>query len=291
MIVLAATPLGNLGDASDRLRHELGQADVIAAEDTRRLHRLARDLGVGIVGRVVSHYEAVEQARSQTLLAAAQSGQRVLVVTDAGMPVVSDPGYRLIAAAVAADIPVTVIPGPSAVTTALAISGLPADRFCFEGFLPRKGGERRRRLTELAEEVRTMVFFESPRRTQATLAAMVEFWGDARAGVVCRELTKTYEEVRRGTLGQLHDWASTTEVLGEITLVIAGFDPTSQPAPTIAELAQNVSELMATGVDRKQAMLAVAQRHHLPKRQVYDAVLAARAAANQTAPTLPQPQD
>src|SRR5436190_14538327 len=206
-LVLAATPIGRIDDASPRLADELATADVIAAEDTRRLRRLASDLGVAISGRVVSYFEGNEQQRLETLLEAMRDGLRVVLVTDAGMPSVSDPGYRLVAAAVEAGVDVTVVPGPSAVLAALAVSGLPVDRFCFEGFLPRKAGERSRRLADLADEPRTMVFFEAPHRTAAALTAMAETFGEARPGAVCRELTKTHEEVVRGGLAELATWA------------------------------------------------------------------------------------
>ncbi len=203
MIVLAATPLGNPGDASERLRAALAEADVIAAEDTRRVRRLASSLDVVITGILVSFYDAVEAARVDRLLDDAAQGATVLVVSDAGTPVVSDPGYRLVAAAVARGVAVTVLPGPSAVTAALAVSGLPSDRFCFEGFLSRRAGERRRQLAQLADERRTMVFFESPRRVAQTLSDMAELLGAQRSAVMCRELTKTYEEILRGTLQEL----------------------------------------------------------------------------------------
>jgi 16S rRNA (cytidine1402-2'-O)-methyltransferase len=222
-LVLAGTPIGRPDDASPRLAAELSGADVIAAEDTRRLRRLAGDLGVTLHGSVVSYFEGNERERTPMLIEALRAGRRVVLVTDAGMPSVSDPGYRLVAAAVEAGVDVTVVPGPSAVLTALAVSGLPADRFCFEGFLPRKRGERARRLTDLAHEPRTMVFFEAPHRTRATLEAMVEAWGPDRQAAVCRELTKTYEEVRRGPLAELAGWA-VADVRGEITVVVAGLD-------------------------------------------------------------------
>src|SRR5690242_17417074 len=208
MLILAATPIGQVADASGRLGEALTTADVVAAEDTRRLKRLCSDLGVEIGGRVVSYFEGNESARTPTLVEALQRGEQVLLITDAGMPSVSDPGYRLVAAAVAADITVTAVPGPSAVLTALAVSGLPVDRFCFEGFAPRKAGERARRFGALAAEERTMVFFESPHRTAATLEAMASAFGADRPAAVCRELTKTYEEVRRGPLGELASWAA-----------------------------------------------------------------------------------
>jgi 16S rRNA (cytidine1402-2'-O)-methyltransferase len=274
VLVLAATPIGRVEDAPPRLARELAEADVVAAEDTRRLKRLAADLGVTVGGRVVSYFEGNEAARTAGLVDALEAGDRVLLVTDAGMPSVSDPGYRLVAAAVERGLPVTAVPGPSAVLTALAVSGLPVDRFCFEGFLPRKAGERSRRLAALADEPRTMVFFEAPHRTQAALAAMAEAFGDDRPGAVCRELTKTHEEVRRGGLAQLAVWAADKEggVRGEVTIVVAG--ATGGPGlPTDpASLAALVAEAEEEGMSRKDAILDVARRAGIPKREVYDAV-------------------
>src|SRR5690606_20355522 len=235
LLVLAGAPIGQVGDASPRLRAALAEADVIAAEDTRRLRRLAADLGVTVTARVVSYYDVIEAARAAELLDELRAGRTVLVITDAGMPGVSDPGYRLTRLAVEHGIRVTALPGPSAVTTALAVSGLPSDRFCFEGFLPRKAGERARRLAALAAEERTMIFFEAPHRLRATLAAMAEAFGPDRPAAVCRELSKTYEEVRRGGLGELAEWAA-GEVRGEITIVVGGHVP-ERGAPDTAELA------------------------------------------------------
>ena len=221
LLVLAATPIGQAADASQRLVTELAEADVIAAEDTRRLARLAAELGVEVKGRVTSYFEGNEAARTPGLVERMVAGDRVVLVTDAGMPSVSDPGYRLVAAAVDAGVRVTAVPGPSAVLTALAVSGLPVDRFCFEGFLPRKAGERSRRLSSLANEERTLVFFEAPHRTPATLTALAGAFGDDRPAAVCRELTKTYEEVRRGGLAELAGWAG-DGVRGEVTIVVSG---------------------------------------------------------------------
>ncbi len=270
-LVLAATPIGRVEDASSRLAGELATADVIAAEDTRRLRRLCTELGVTTTGRVVSYFEGNESARTPTLVDALLAGERVLLVTDAGMPSVSDPGFRLVAAAVVHDITVTSVPGPSAVLSALAVSGLPVDRFCFEGFLPRKAGERARRLTELAKEQRTMVFFEAPHRTETALAAMAEAFGGDRAAAVCRELTKTHEEVRRGPLEELVAWAS-DGVRGEVTLVVTGAEPAAEVGTDPDEWRSLVAELEEEGVRRKDAILDVARRAGVPKREVYDAV-------------------
>ncbi|MEU9891624.1 16S rRNA (cytidine(1402)-2'-O)-methyltransferase [Sphaerisporangium sp. NPDC051011] len=269
-LVLAGAPIGRAEDASPRLRDALSAADIVAAEDTRRLRRLASDLGVTLAGRVVSYYDGNEAARAAELLEALRDGDTVLVITDAGMPGVSDPGYRLTHLAVEAGIPVTALPGPSAVTTALAISGLPSDRFCFEGFPPRKPGERARRLAALAAEERTMVFFEAPHRVRASLVAMAEAFGADRRAALCRELTKTYEEVRRGGLGELAEWAA-GEVRGEITLVVAGHAP-GDVAPEVGDLVEEVARMEAAGVPRKQAIVDVARAAGVPKRELYDAV-------------------
>jgi 16S rRNA (cytidine1402-2'-O)-methyltransferase len=273
VLVLAGAPIGDVRDASPRLGDELEAADVVAAEDTRRLRRLAAALGVAISGRVVSYFEGNEEARTPELVAALRAGRRVVLVTDAGMPSVSDPGYRVVTAAVAAGIPVTAVPGPSAVLTALSVSGLPVDRFCFEGFLPRKAGERGRRLADLATEQRTMVLFESRHRLPATLAAMVDAFGADRPAAVCRELTKTHEEVRRGSLGELADWAADGHLRGEITIVVAGAE---RAAATAEDAAALVAEREVAGVPRKAAIAAVAGETGLPKRAVYAAVVAAQ---------------
>jgi 16S rRNA (cytidine1402-2'-O)-methyltransferase len=273
-LLLAGVPIGRPDDASPRLREALATADVVAAEDTRRLQRLCADLGVTPVGRVVSYFEANEAERTPRLVEALRAGETVLLVTDAGMPSVSDPGYRLVAAAAAEDLPVTCLPGPSAVTTALAVSGLPSDRFCFEGFLPRKAGERRARILELAGERRTTVLFEAPHRLGACLADLASVLGPARRAVVCRELTKTYEEVRRGTLAELAERFS-GEVRGEVTVVLAGAEPVVAETPE--ELARLVAVREASGEPRKEAIAGVARETGVARREVYDAVVAAKA--------------
>ena len=273
-LVLAATPLGDAGDASERLRAAIGTADVVAAEDTRRLRSLAAALGVTVTGRVISHYDAVEASRLPGLLDDVRAGRTVLVVTDAGMPAVSDPGYRLVAAAAAEDLPITCLPGPSAVTTALVLSGLPCERFCFEGFAPRRAGERRRWLATLVAEPRATVFFESPHRLAETLAAAVEVLGPERAAAVCRELTKTHEEVLRGPLSELAEWAEEGPVRGEITVVLAGAAPSA--APSVESLVGAVEERVADGERLKDAVAVVAQAAGVPKRELYAAALAAR---------------
>lgn len=270
--MLAGTPLGRISDASPGLARALADADVIAAEDTRRLRRLAADLGVVLRGRVVSYYDAVERARIPGLVRAIESGETVLLATDAGMPSVSDPGYRLVAAAAEAGLPVTSVPGPSAVLTALALSGLPSDRFCFEGFLPRKAGDRARALGELATERRTMVFFESVHRLTETIAAMVTVFGADRPAALCRELTKTYEEVRRGAIGEIA--AGAADVRGEVTLVVGGFAGVNAPDPGPEQLAAQVAELVESGLSRRDAVDRVAARLGVPRRSVYAAATA-----------------
>jgi 16S rRNA (cytidine1402-2'-O)-methyltransferase len=271
-LILAATPIGRPEDASARLAVALTTVPVIAAEDTRRLRRLADRLGVEPAGNLVSYWEENEQRRGPELLADLRAGRDVLLVTDAGMPGVSDPGYRLTSAAVAEGIPVTVLPGPSAVTAALAVSGLPSDRFCFEGFAPRGPGERKRRFTELAGERRTMVLFESPRRIGATLKALAEAFGGSRRAVVCRELTKTHEEIRRGTLDELAAWA-TGDVRGEITVVVAGAPVRTAGPADVDEAVTEVSRRVAGGMSRRDAVAAVAAEAGLSRRLVYEAVV------------------
>jgi 16S rRNA (cytidine1402-2'-O)-methyltransferase len=272
VVVLAATPIGDVDDASPRLLAELRGADLIAAEDTRRLRRLLQRLDVRTDARVVSYFEGNESARTPELLAELAQGRRVVVVTDAGMPSVSDPGYRLVVAAIEQGIRVTAVPGPSAVLTALAVSGLPVDRFCFEGFLPRKAGERGRRLAQLGREERTLVFFEAPHRTEEALRAMAEAFGPERPAAVCRELTKTYEEVRRGPLAELADWAA-EGVRGEVTIVVGGAEPVVGDVTTAVS---EVQGLVGGGMQLKPAVAQVAGDRGLAKNALYTAVLEAR---------------
>ena len=271
-ITLAATPIGNAGDASARLRTGLERADVVAAEDTRRLLALAQRRGVRVGGRLLALHEHNERARAAELIDQARAGRSVLVVSDAGMPSVSDPGYRLVVAAADAGVPVTVAPGPSAVLAALAVSGLASDRFTFEGFLPRRAGEQRRALAALAAERRTMVFFESPRRAHRTLTAMAEIFGAQRRAVLCRELTKTHEEVRRATLGALVE-VTAASVLGEVVIVVAGA-PAAPADPRAG--AQEALELADGGMRLKAAAAQVAERVGLRPNQVYRAALSLR---------------
>ena len=273
MLIVAAAPIGRPADASPRLASALAGAAVVAAEDTRRVRRLAAALGVAPAGRTVSYYDDVERDRVPGLLDSLRSGDDVLLITDAGMPGVSDPGYRLVAAAAAAGLRVTVLPGPSAVTAALAVSGLPSDRFCFEGFPPRRDGPRARRFAELAAEPRTLVFFEAARRAGVTLAGLAAAFGPGRRAVVCRELSKTHEEIRRGTLGELAEWAA-DGLLGEVTLVVAGRD--QAPAMDAATAVAEVAAREAAGMQRKEAIAAVAAESGLSRRDIYNAVVAAR---------------
>ncbi|GAA3432215.1 16S rRNA (cytidine(1402)-2'-O)-methyltransferase [Kutzneria kofuensis] len=274
-LLLAATPLGNLGDATRRLVDALATADLVAAEDTRKLRSLASGLGVTPAGKVVSFYDAVEAARLPGLVKAVASGQTVLLVTDAGMPSVSDPGYRLVAACVAEDLPITCLPGPSAVVTALALSGVPVDRFCFDGFPPRKPGERRKWLSTLASETRACVFFESPHRVAATLADAVEVLGADRRGAVCRQLTKSDEQVERGTLAELAEWAA-GGVGGEVTVVFAGADPVAVDVTDVADLVPAVQQRVAAGQRLKDVVAEVAAAAGVSKKALYDSVVAAK---------------
>lgn len=274
-LLLAATPIGNDGDASLRLIEALGSADIIAAEDTRRLYNLAGRLGVKVSGRVVSYYEHNEMERAPELVMAARTGT-VLVVTDAGMPSVSDPGWVLAVCAWREGIEVHVLPGPSAVLTALVASGLPSDRFTFEGFLPRKAGERATALAQLAREERTMIFFESPRRLPATLQAMVQAFGAGRHACVARELTKVHEEVRHGSLARLAEYFS-GDVLGEIVIVVDGA-MLSKGMITERDLA-DVLELERLGLRLKDAAGFIASRRDLRKKELYEAALAKRDSA------------
>ena len=270
-LLLGATPLGQPSDASKRLVDTLATADVVAAEDTRRVRTLAAALGVTIRGRVLSLFDQNETARAPVLVEQIAGGATVLLVSDAGMPLINDPGYRLVTACVAAGLTVSCLPGPSAVTTALAVSGLPADRFCFEGFAPRKQAARRSWLAGLAGEPRTAVFFESPRRLPECLRDAVETLGEGRRAVVCRELTKVHEEIRRGTLAELADWAD-EGVLGEITVVLAGAEPVVDPQALVGE----VAALVDAGMRVKEACAAVAERHPVSRRDLYEAVLRSR---------------
>lgn len=272
-LILAATPIGNTDDASVRLREALAHADVVAAEDTRRLRDLVRRMGVEISGAVVAVHDHNERARAAELVARAAAGESVVLVSDAGMPTVSDPGYVLVRAAIEAGVEVTTLPGPSAVLAALAVSGLPTDRFAFEGFAPRKAGERAAALAALQAEPRTLVFFESPRRLGDFLVDAAAGLGAEREAAVCRELTKTHEEVVRGTLGSLVEWARSREVLGEIVVVVAG---RAAHAPSREAMVAEVLSRVAAGERLKDASRAVAEAGGVSARELYAAALASR---------------
>lgn len=271
-LVLLGAPLGNPADASVRLREVLATVDLVAAEDTRRLARLTRDLEVTVSGRIVSYFEGNEERRTPELVEALRAGLGVALVTDGGMPSVSDPGYRLVRAALDAGVPVTAAPGPSAVTTALALSGLASDRFCFEGFLPRTSGPRRARLNALATEERTLVFFESPHRVVAALADLADAFGADRPAALCRELTKTYEQVLRRPLGELASFAVAEKPRGEITLVVAGASAPGAQRPDDEALRAAVAAREATGRSRRDAVTEVSVEYGLRRREVYDIV-------------------
>jgi len=272
-LVVCGTPIGNLGDAPPRLASALAEADVVACEDTREAAKLLNHLGVH--ARTVSYHEGNERARAAALAEEVAAGRRVALISDAGMPGISDPGHDLIQACVARGLPVEVVPGPSAVLAALVLSGLPTDRFCFEGFLPRKAGPRERHLAELAGEPRTMVFFEAPHRVLATLAAMAGAFGPQRPAAITRELTKLHEQVLRGTVAELRERLAAQGPRGELTVVVAG---APEPAgPDSAALAAEVARLVADGSSTRDAVGAVARASGAPRRAVYQAVLDARA--------------
>ena len=271
-LILAATPLGNPGDASPRLKNAIEGASIIAAEDSRRFHRLCADIEVTFTARILSFFEGNEEDRTRELISELKSGATVLVVSDAGMPTISDPGFRLMREAIAEGIEVSVIPGPSAVTMSVALSGLPTDRFSFEGFPPRTAGARLATFEKLRFEERTMVFFEAPHRLADSLSDAANIFGAERLGAICREMTKRYEETIRGTLAELAAWATSNEVLGEITVVIAGAVADSA-AMTAADMVGRVREFEAAGMDRKSAIATVAEEFGIAKRLVYAAVV------------------
>ena len=271
-LILAATPLGNPGDTSARLKAAIESAAIIAAEDSRRFHRLCSDIEVTFSARVLSFFEGNEEDRTRELLGELQSGAVVLVVSDAGMPTISDPGFRLMRDAIDCGIEVSVIPGPSAVTMAVALSGLPTDRFTFEGFPPRASGARMASFEKLRHEERTMVFFEAPHRIGDSLGDAVAVFGAQRKAAICREMTKRYEQTIRGTLAELSSWADSNDVLGEITLVLEGAS-TNSAAMTADEMVARVREFEGAGMDRKAAIASVAQEFGIAKRLVYAAVV------------------
>ena len=271
-LILAATPLGNILDASPRLKETLEQADLIAAEDTRRAKRLFADLNLEIKAPVISLFEENEIEKIPDIIEKLKNGLKVVVISDAGTPAISDPGYRLVTKAIEENISITVIPGPSAVLSALVLSGLPTDRFSFEGFSARKGKERTEILNNLNTQSRTMVIFESPRRTLQTLQDIQEIVGDDRKAAVVREISKTYEEVIRGSLKELVAWANSKEVLGEITLVIAGVENTGKKEVDEQAIGE-VKQLIAAGSSFKDAVQEVSTQRGLSRRELYEASL------------------
>ena len=278
---LAATPLGNPGDASTRLKDAIENAGIVAAEDSRKFHRLCADLNIDFTGRVISFFEGNEQERTAEILTMLQAGTSILVVSDAGMPTISDPGFRLMRDAIAEGIPVEVIPGPSAVTTAIALAGLPTDRFVFEGFSPRTSGARKKFFENLRNEERTIVWFEAPHRLLDALEDAVAVFGPNRNGAICREMTKRYEETIRASLGELLSWAQTHEVLGEITMVLEG--ASSNFAQITAEsMVSRVKEFEAAGMDRKSAIATVAEEFSVAKRVVFAAMVDSKSASKIT---------
>ena len=275
MLILACGPLGNVGDTTARITAALQSAPYIAAEDSRKLSRLTSDLGIRYEGKVISYFEGNESERIEQLTDILKSGSDLLVITDAGAPGISDPGYRLIRMAVENNIPIQVLPGPSAVTTSLLLSGLATDRFCFEGFAPRTSGTRKSWYQKLATEERTIIFFEAPHRLHESLVDAIEVLGGDRQAAICREMTKTYEETIRGSLHELLEWSTGREILGELTLVLAGYDSSGREY-SIEELVTLVRAREAAGEARKEAISEVAKQVNLPKRVVFDAMVSAK---------------
>lgn len=267
-MLLVATPIGNLGDLSPRAVRALAAADTIACEDTRRARALLSHAGIPAPELIAVH-DHNEAAQVRTILARLDAGKHVVVVSDAGTPAISDPGERLVAAAVAAGHAVQVVPGPSAAVAALVVSGLPTGRFCFEGFLPRRGKARRERLGELHDERRTVVVYEAPHRVRETLADLAEALGPQRKVAITRELTKAFEETWRGSLAGACEWVSATEPRGEYVLVVGGAPAPAQPSE--AEVEAAVRAELAAGADRRTAVAAVASRLRVPRRQAYAA--------------------
>jgi len=271
-LILAATPLGNILDASERLKQTLQEANLIAAEDTRRAKRLFADLNLEVTAPVISLFEENEIEKIPDIIEKLKNGAKVVVISDAGTPAISDPGYRLVTKAIEENISITVIPGPSAVLSALILSGLPTDRFSFEGFIARKGKERTEILNNLNTQSRTMILFESPRRTLQTLQDIQEVVGENRKAAVVREISKTYEEVIRGSISDLVSWAQSNEVLGEITLVIAGVENTGKKEVD-EEAIRQVKQLVDAGSSFKDAVQEVSTQQGLSRRELYEASL------------------
>ena len=269
---VAATPIGHAQDASLRLRNAMETADIIAAEDTRKAKFLMNALGVISKAKVISFFAANESARVVEILDSVSQGSNVLMITDAGMPGVSDPGYSFVSAAIVRGITPVVLPGPSAVTTALTLSGLPMERFIFDGFISRTDGARREYFKAITHEERTVVLFESPRRLASSLEVAAELLGGHRLGAICREMTKTYEETIHGTIAELAVWANSHEVLGEITLVIAPAPAADRP--TDEQILLQAQELISLGMGKREATAELAQELGIPKRDIYDLLIA-----------------
>ena len=273
MLILACLPIGDVRDASAHLIESIQNATYVAAEDSRKFARLCQELNIKHHAKVITFFEGNESEKIDELTSLLKSQKDVLVVTDAGAPGVSDPGYRLIRAAVESDVKIKVLPGPSAVVTALLLSGLPTDRFCFEGFPPRTQGARSKWFNDLAQEERTLIFFEAPHRIVESLKDAGDAFGLNRIGAVCREMSKHYEEVVRGELSQLIEWAESKDILGEITIVISGFDPGTREFDS-AQLVQMVLNQESAGEGRKEAIAQVAKETGISKRVVFDAMVA-----------------
>ena len=273
MLILACLPIGDVRDASAHLIESIQNATYVAAEDSRKFARLCQELNLKHHAKVITFFEGNESEKIDELTTLLKSQKDILVVTDAGAPGVSDPGYRLIRAAVEADVKIKVLPGPSAVVTALLLSGLPTDRFCFEGFPPRTQGARSKWFNDLAQEERTIIFFEAPHRIVESLKDAGDAFGLDRIGAVCREMSKHYEEVVRGELSQLIEWAESKDILGEITIVISGFDPGTREFDS-AQLVQMVLNQELAGEGRKEAIAQVAKETGISKRVVFDAMVA-----------------
>jgi 16S rRNA (cytidine1402-2'-O)-methyltransferase len=272
MLILACLPIGDSRDASAHLIQVIQKVQYVAAEDSRKFARLCQDLDIKHNAKVISFFEGNESEKLEELTNLLESQKDLLVVTDAGAPGISDPGYRLIRAALQSNVEIKVLPGPSAVTTALLLSGLPTDRFCFEGFPPRTQGARAKWFEELAQQERTIIFFEAPHRITECLVDAADAFGLDRSGAICREMSKNYEEVVRGSIAELISWAKSKEILGEITVVIAGFDPASRQIAD-EDLIKRVLELEEIGETRKEAIAQVAKKYAVAKRVVFDAMV------------------
>jgi 16S rRNA (cytidine1402-2'-O)-methyltransferase len=273
MLILAGLPIGDAADASENLKSMIEKVEFIAAEDSRKFSRLCQELGIRYTGKIISFFEGNETERIDELTKLLISNKDVLVATDAGMPGISDPGYRLVRAAIENKIKIKVLPGPSAVTTALLLSGLPTDRFCFEGFAPRTSVARVNWFSELVEQPRTIIYFEAPHRITESLQDAISAFGADRQAVICREMSKQYEEVVRGSLNELLQWSEAKEILGEITVVVSGFNPEEREINQDA-IIENVLRYESSGMSRKEAMAEVAKSYGIAKRTVFDVMVA-----------------